>query len=100
MRSSNIFIQNLPKKQFVKKYPINKVRKVALQKVKNLILKQKKMKTLFNIAVTNKKDKEDIWYLNIAIAIHIMHNFSFYIILNLNNQIINIKTANSIIFKI
>lgn len=61
---------------------------------------KKRIKALFNVVVTNEKDKEHIWYFNIAIAIYMIHNFSFYITLNLDNQTINIKTINDIILRI
>lgn len=57
------------------------------------------IKALFNIAVTNKKDKKDIQYFNTIAIIYIIHNSSFYIMLNLNNQTIDIKTTDSTILK-
>lgn len=58
------------------------------------------MKALFNVTVIKKKDKKDIWYLDKAAAVYITHNFSFYIMPDLDNQTINIKTVDGTIFRI
>lgn len=58
------------------------------------------IKALFNIAIINKKDKKNIQYFNIVAAIDMTYNFNLYIISNIDNQTINIKTANSISFRI
>ena len=39
------------------------------------------MKALSNIAVSNKKNKEDTWYMEIAEAVHMTHDFRLYIFL-------------------
>ena len=57
------------------------------------------MKTLCNITVSNKKDKEDIWYLNKAAAVYMTHNFSHYIIPNLDHQTVDIDTTDDTILK-
>lgn len=64
------------------------------------IYPKKRMKALFNVVITNKKNKKDTWYLNIATTVYMTHNFNFYITLNLDNQTVDIKTANNIVFKI
>ena len=57
------------------------------------------MKGLSNIAVSNKKNKEDTWDLDIAVAVHMTHNLSLYITPNLDHQTVDIKTANNIVLK-
>lgn len=60
------------------------------------------MKALSNIAVSNKKDKKnkkDIWYLDIAVAIYMTHNLRFYITPHLDHQTANIEIADSTILK-
>lgn len=61
---------------------------------------KKEMKALLNVVVTNKKNKKDTWYLDIAITIYMTYNLSFYIMPNLDNQTTNIKTMDSTIFRI
>lgn len=58
------------------------------------------MKALFNVVITNKKDKKDTCYFNTATAVYMTHNFNLYIMLDLDNQTVDIKTANSIVFRI
>lgn len=58
------------------------------------------MIALFNIVVTNKKDKKDTWYLDTAVAVHMTYDFSLYITPNLDNQIVDIKIADNTILKI
>lgn len=52
------------------------------------------MKALSNIAVSNKKNKENTWYLDTAAAVHMTHDLSLYITPNLDHQTVEIKTAD------
>lgn len=60
---------------------------------------KKEIKTLFNVAVTNKKEKKDTWYLDTSAAIHIMYNLSLSITVNPDNQTVDIKIVDNTIFK-
>ena len=81
------------------------MRKKALKEVKNTILEWKKvypkkeMKDLSNIAITNNKEKQNTWYLDTTAAVHMTHNLSLYITLDLDHQTIKIETADSTILK-
>ena len=57
------------------------------------------MKTLSNIAVFNKKNKEDTWCLDIAAAVHMNHNLSLYITPDTDHQTVDIKTADGTVLK-
>lgn len=57
------------------------------------------MKALSIIAVSNKKDKANIWYQDTAAAVHMTHNLSFYITPDLDYITVNIETANGTILK-
>ena len=88
---------------FGEKYPMEELRKEALKEVKNAISEWKKvhskkeMKALSNVGITNNKDKENTWYLNIAAIVHMNHNLSLYINPDLDHQIAKIKTADNTI---
>lgn len=60
---------------------------------------KKGMKALFNVAITNKKDKEDTWYLDTAAAVHMTHDLSLYITPDLDNQTVDIETADGIVLR-
>lgn len=49
--------------------------------------------------VTNKGDKEDTLYLNIAAAVYMTHNLSLYITTDPDNQTVDIKTMNGTVLK-
>ena len=51
------------------------------------------------MGITNNKDKENTWYLDIAAAVHMTHNLSLYITPNLDHQIAEIETADGTILK-
>lgn len=49
--------------------------------------------------MTNNKEKENAWYLNIATTIYMTHNLKFDIILDINHQIVEIEIADGTILK-
>ena len=57
------------------------------------------MKALCNVTVTNKKEKENTWYLDTAASIHMTHDLNLYITPDLKNQTVDIDSANDIVLR-
>ena len=95
----------LAREWFVEKYPTDEARKAALREVRDTTSEWRKvhpkkgMKALSNIAVSNKKDKEDTWYLDTAAAVHMTHDLSLYITPDLDHQTVDIETADGTVLK-
>ena len=51
------------------------------------------------MGITNNKDKENIWYLDTAAAVHMTHDLSLYITPDLEHQTAEIETADNTILK-
>lgn len=52
------------------------------------------MKLLFNVSVTDKKWKEDTWYLHTKSLLRMIHYLSLKITLNLNRHIADNETRD------
>lgn len=105
-KSAGTCISSLLKNGLLKSIQLMKHEKKTLKKVNNATLERKKvhskkrMKALSNVAVINTKNKENIWYLDIAAVVHMTCDLSLYITLNLDYQTVDIEIADSTILKI
>lgn len=57
------------------------------------------MKVLSNNVMTNNKEKENIWYFDTAVVIHMTHNLNFYINPDLHYQTSKMLITDSTILK-